>query len=270
MSETPPSLGAQMRADAGVGVAHVHPRAIVAAFSFLTRLPIAQRSFSDAVFAASVAWFPLVGVVLGGAQVLVAWGLPALRYPATFAAVSVMALGAALTGGLHWDGLCDVFDGLGGGRGDRERSLAIMRDSRIGSFGALALVLVLLGKIVMLERLVTVGALGVVFLAPVVARAACALLIVTFPYARSAGLGVVFRAGGDRARALSALLVAVLAVGSVAWPLGSALVVSLLVAWLGGRAVSARLGGLTGDAYGAAIELSELSFLIVAWPLVGA
>lgn len=262
MSETTPS--------ARTGAVLAQLQAPVAAFSFLTRLPTPRRSLPDAALAASVAWFPLVGALLGGLQLLLGRGLFALHYSGTFAAVAVVALGALLTGGLHLDGLCDVVDGLGGGRGDRERSLAIMRDSRIGAFGATALVLVIAGKIAMVQQLLGTSPAWAVVLAPVCARAACALLIVAFPYARSEGLGVVFRAGTGRVRfALALLLAASLTLG-LAPALGSALVATCAVAWLCARWVALRLGGLTGDVYGAAIELSELAFLIAAFPLVGA
>src|SRR5437016_1160273 len=100
-------------------------RPVLTAFAFLTRLPVGGGPLRDADLGRSIAFFPLVGLVLG----LVLTGLASL-----------------LTGGLHLDGVADVFDALGGGRGDRQRMLEIMRDSRIGAHGAAALFLLLLAK----------------------------------------------------------------------------------------------------------------------------
>ena len=92
-----------------------------------------------------------------------------------------------MTGGLHLDGVADVFDGLGGGHGDRERILRIMRDSRIGAHGATALVLVLAVKVAALAELLGRGALWPLVVAPAVARFAVVPLIVLLPYARRGG-----------------------------------------------------------------------------------
>src|SRR3990172_3011497 len=113
-------------------------RDALAALEFLTVLRVRRRdaAFDEAAFAASQAYYPLVGLLIGaiagGAWLALDWALPSP--PAAALAVVVLA---ALSGGLHLDGLADSADGLFGG-GDRERRLAIMRDSRTGSFGALA------------------------------------------------------------------------------------------------------------------------------------
>jgi adenosylcobinamide-GDP ribazoletransferase len=250
-------------------------RAIVTAFAFLTRLPIRLPDDPGAAhdgdaadggdLARSLPFFPLVGAALGavlvGADRLLRGHLaPGLT------AVALVALLAALTGGLHLDGLGDLFDALGGGRGDRARMLAIMRDSRIGAHGAIALTLALLAKVLATAQLVERDASSswALFAAPVVARWAVVPLIVHFRYARPEGLGRAFK---GHARAIHFAGATALTAALLAWtgpaavgPTLAALGVALAVAvWL-----DRRLGGLTGDVYGAAIELAELAWLVAA------
>ena len=119
-------------------------RAFAAALTLLTRVPLGRRVRVNATdVARSLAWLPLVGTALGGAIALAARGLEG-RLDDGPAAVLIVAAWALATGAIHLDGLADSADALGGG--DRERRLAIMRDSQIGSFGALALVLVVVLK----------------------------------------------------------------------------------------------------------------------------
>lgn len=232
------------------------------AFAFLTRLPVRVGAAENADVGRALAFFPVVGLALGMALAAGAWLAGAL--PPGVAAVGLVALLAAATGGLHLDGLADVFDGLGGSHGDRERVLAIMRDSRIGAHGALALLLVVLAKVFAASVALQRGNLWVVALFPAVARWAVVPLIVAFPYVREVGLGSTFKDRGSTVE--------------LAW---STLFVLLMLLWAGIRAVvpaavalatalgfglwmRRRLGGLTGDAYGAAIELAEVAFLTVA------
>jgi adenosylcobinamide-GDP ribazoletransferase len=270
-------------------------RPAAAALAFLTRLPVVPRDVTLAELGRSIAWFPLAGLLLGVISAALAWTAtpldPYLR------AVAIVALGAYLTGGLHLDGVADIADGLGGGRGDRARSLAIMKDSRIGAFGAIALVLLLLAKVHATALVVaatahdgaaspaSLASLWPLVAAPVIARALAATLIVAFPYARPDGLGRAFH---DHARwhhaafalALAAALV-LAAVAASSDTFASVTFASVDVTATQTRAVVAsalaataaltlaawlhrRLGGLTGDAYGAAIETAELAFLVVA------
>ena len=138
------------------------------AFRFLTRLP-GKGDLRDADLGRSCAWFPVPGAVMGG-LVLVGARLAGTHVPPALGAVLVVAALAWMTGGLHLDGVADVFDGLGGGHGDRERILRIMRDSRIGALGATALALVLAAKAAAIAELLGRGALWPLLVAPVVAR----------------------------------------------------------------------------------------------------
>jgi adenosylcobinamide-GDP ribazoletransferase len=241
-------------------------RPLVAAFAFLTRIPVWAGPLRDADLGRSVSFFPLVGLVLG----LVLTGLGALLAGAlepALAATLLVALLAGLTGGLHLDGLADVFDALGGGRGDRKRMLDIMRDSRIGAHGAAALALLLLAKVFAVAQLLERRDLPALLAFPAVGRWAVTPSIVFFPYARAEGLGRAFsgEAGPRQVAASSAIVLGVLvALGPrLLVPAAGALVVATLLAlWL-----RQRLGGLTGDVYGAAIEVAELTMLTLAGAL---
>ncbi len=271
-------------------------RSIAAAFAFLTRVPVPPRALGEgdvasAAIGRSVVWFPLVGAAIGGAQVGVAWLLGG-HLPPALIAVALVALSALLTGGLHLDGLADTFDAWGGGRGDRARTLEIMRDSRIGAHGAVALVLLLAAKIaavadllprtVLLPRFDRItqgdafqhGALWPLFVAPVLARWAVVPLIVFFRYARAEGLGSPFQAHARPIHLAGATIVALGAAiaicvanssfGDTATIIGIAAASALAVALALAGLLDRRLGGLTGDVYGAAIELTELAVLVAA------
>jgi adenosylcobinamide-GDP ribazoletransferase len=250
---------------AAAGAAVKPVRALLAALAFLTRLPLRSREQDASHLGASLVFFPLVGLALGlvlmGAEFLLRGHLTS-----ALIAVALVSLLALLSGALHLDGLSDVFDGLGGGRGDRERTLAIMRDSHIGALGATALVLVVIAKLVAVHGVLERGALLALCAFPVVARFSAVVLVVSFPYARAEGLGKAFH---EQARAVHLVLAALLAAPVLAWAgarCAIAAAVALAVALLFAAWLNRRLGGITGDVCGAAIELAEVAFLVaVAW-----
>jgi adenosylcobinamide-GDP ribazoletransferase len=237
-------------------------KAVVAAFAFLTRLPVWRGPLRDVDLGRSVSFFPLVGLVLGFALTGLAAAL-AGSLPPWLIAVLLATLLAALTGALHLDGFADVFDALGGGRGDRARMLEIMRDSRIGAQGAAALTLLLIAKVAALAQLAERRDLLTLLAFPTVARWLAALVVVLFPYARAEGLGRAFSGEAGHAQAAIATGIAAVAIAVLGTPLilpalGTAAVVLGFAFWL-----HRRLGGLTGDVYGAAIELGEVSMLFL-------
>jgi adenosylcobinamide-GDP ribazoletransferase len=238
-------------------------RPLVAAFAFLTRLPVWSGPLRDQDLGRSVTFFPIVGLVLG----LVLTGLASLVgdvLAPTLAAVVLVSLLAALTGGLHLDGLADVFDALGGARGDRQRMLDIMRDSRIGAHGAAALVLLLLAKVATVAELVARRDLAALLVFPAVARWAVTPAIVFHPYARAEGTGRAFNGEARAWEVAGATAILAVALGAVGVRLvvpavGALATASLFALWL-----RRRLGGLTGDVYGASIELAEVVTLALA------
>jgi adenosylcobinamide-GDP ribazoletransferase len=173
-----------------------------------------------------------------------------------------LAFAALVTGGLHLDGLADWFDAVGGGRGQPARMLEIMRDSRIGAHGASALFLVLSAKLSALSSLQSARLPLALLCAPACARAVAVWLLFAYPNARAEGLGQSFATQVRLRHALLASAFACAALGLFGLAACLPLLLSAAVGLALGAWANARLGGITGDVCGAAIELSELAFLI--------
>ena len=235
---------------------------LLVAFQFLTILPSITRPgriFSPVEMGRSVAFFPLVGLVLGG----ILLGIDSLlRYflQPQLAAVLVVAAWLLLTRALHFDGFLDIFDGLFGGF-TPERRLEIMKDSRVGAFGVAAGALLLFSKTFSIVDLVDRPA--AFLLAPVLARWAMAVAIFAFPYAREKGLG---REMKDNLGWLQVIFASLLTL-AVTWFLAGwwglfLCGLILLVLVLAARYMLRLLPGLTGDSYGFLCELTELVVLV--------
>lgn len=235
---------------------------VIAAFGLLTRLPLPAITVPPSPRAAW-AW-PVVGAAVGALAATAASAALALGLPPGVAAALALLTAALLTGGLHEDGLSDTADGLLGGQ-TRERRLEIMKDSRIGSHGALALLLVTLIRWSALATLIGAGHHWAALIAAgALSRAPMAVLIAALPNARGTGLshhtGKPPRRAVFSALALAALVV-LLATGGHApvLLLGAALTTALLA-----RAAKARIGGQTGDILGASQQLAEAAILALA------
>ncbi len=230
------------------------------ALLFLTRLnPPVRRdpSFRSEDLVRSFAFFPLVGCIIGGLQALTG-GILAAVLPATLAAAWVMAFGTWLTRGFHLDGLADVADGLGGAY-EPKRRLQIMKDSRVGAFGVMALVLVLILKVTAFAELLSSARWSAMVVIPVCSRQAMVLCAAWGRYARSeGGLGKAFVEGvGRKELWISGLLTAGLLLGlSGVHGLGYAGLL-VIVAWGAARLSDGWLGGITGDLLGAVNEVVE-------------
>jgi len=232
---------------------------LLVALGFLTRIPVPGDVFArPGAQARSLAWYPLVGVLLGCVLGVIAWALQ--TSPPWLAAALLVSAWAWLTGGLHLDGLADSADAWAGGMGDRERTLAIMKDPRSGPAGVVALVLLLLLKFAALAS-VPAPAWLPLLLAPLLARAALTAAFLGTPYVRAQGLGAPL-ADAPRVAGMFALL-ATCALVIVA---GRAAMLAMLVAigvfWGWRRACLRRLGGMTGDTCGALAEVIEVAVLI--------
>jgi adenosylcobinamide-GDP ribazoletransferase len=237
-------------------------RPLAAAVAFLTRVPVAAR-LTQGEMARGAMLFPLVGAALGllvgGAAVLLADALP----PVAAASLAV-ALEAVLTGALHLDGLADSVDGLAAR--EREQALAIMHDPALGAYGGSALTLELVAKVAALSDLVEGQEVGLVAAAYAVSRAAPLPLAAALPYARAGeGTGRLLAERLSARRALAGLLLAAALAGAAAGAWAAAGLVCLLaVDGIVGLTARSRLGGVTGDVMGAAIELTAALALAVA------
>ncbi len=240
------------------------------ALRFLTRLPVgAAARLPAGALAASAPMFPLVGALIGAAGGLVFALAAGLGLPPMLAALLAVAAQILLTGGLHEDGLADVADGFGGGR-TRADKLLILRDPRIGSFGAIALVLALLariGALAALERPALVAA--VLIAAGGASRATLPVIMASLAPARTEGLA----AGAGRPhplRAAAGLAIATLAALALLPPAlaGAGLITAAVAALIIARLARHQIGGHTGDVLGAAQQLAEIGFLLAATTLV--
>lgn len=237
----------------------------LAAIQFLTIAPpIIRRPFSAREIGGAVAYFPLVGAILG-ALLAISDALLAGIFPSPVRSALLLSLWVLLTGALHLDGFLDSLDGLLGG-GTPENRLAIMRDERVGAFALAGGILLLLLKFSALLSMPERWAALVI--APTLSRWGMSLAIVAFPYARSEGLGRVMK---DHATWLHASAAALTAL-AIAWFYGQRsglilLAVSALTVILVARSVLKRIPGLTGDIYGALNELLEVLTLLT-WEIL--
>ncbi|MBE3581689.1 MAG: adenosylcobinamide-GDP ribazoletransferase [Thermoanaerobacteraceae bacterium] len=243
--------------------------AFLVALKFLTRIPLKSGDNTGEAWQQSVAYFPLVGLVLG-LILAAAWQALSLLVPDLPRAGLVLALAVFLSGGLHLDGFIDSMDGLFSGR-DRERILAIMKDSHVGAHGVTAVVTLLVLKFSLLAalpsgnlRLAGLPLPPPLVLMPVLSRWAMVPALTCFPYARKEGMGSLFQAGRGRRNLFSATLVAALVAWFIMGPAGLFyLLLAALVSLGWCRWVRRLLGGLTGDTYGALAEIVEVFFLAV-------
>ncbi len=236
---------------------------LIIAFGFLTRLPLPRVEMGAEDFAAAIRYYPIVGLVIGLIVAAAGW-LGTLVDPWTGACAALLTW-IAVTGALHLDGLADLADGLGAAHGDRTRLLAVMADPHIGSFGVVAIVGQMLAKLVLLHA---VGVGWALILIPFAARMGPLVWARLLPPLRAGGLGAAV-AGAVRARDLLGWVL-LLALAAVAVPALIALPPFVLgvAAWL-----RRTLGGVTGDAHGAGIEIVETGLLLalaVAGAVAGA
>lgn len=232
-------------------------RALLAALGFLTRVPVPSSVFDGTTRSAQLAWYPAVGALIGAAL----WGLGWLLSPTPplLGAALLLAAWVALTGGLHLDGLADSADAWIGGLGDRERTLAIMKDPRSGPMGVTAVVLVLLLKFASLASMPLPSA--ALWLAPLAGRTVLTAAFLGTPYVRSGGMGSAL-VQAPRGACAAALVLAALWALLAGWGGVRTLVVATVV-FLGWRiACVRRLGGITGDTCGALAELVEATVLV--------
>ena len=237
-------------------------RAFAAAVTLLTRVPLGNRVVvAESDIARSLAWLPLVGVGLGGAVALAARGLSG-RLDVWPAAVLIVAAWALATGAIHLDGLADSADAMGAR--DRVRRLEVMRDPRLGSFGVLALVFVVVLKIALVAAVLARGHNLWLLAIPAVARAAASALSAGLPYAREQGTGAALISAGSRLERLAVALATGIVVALACARMRGLLAIAAaaLVAVIVGRLAQRRIGGITGDILGATIELAECAALL--------
>lgn len=250
-------------------------RRMATAATFLTRLPLIARCASGdpLELGHSARWFPLIGCVVGAIGGAIYLGAAAIWAPGLAALIALAAM-VLVTGAFHEDGWADAFDGLFGGW-TVERRLEIMRDSRIGTYGALSLLLLLAAKWQALASLPPAEAFPVLVAAHAMARWSTLVLARSLPYVReqgpmkpvASGIGAVELGIGT----LSAVLVlSLLATCSSLWLVALGTAATLVLMAGAALLFRARIGGITGDCLGAANQAIELLWLLMAAALLAA
>ena len=241
---------------------------LFAAIGFLTI--VTTPTLRDGALASARQWFPFVGLGIGVALAVLDWGLNRGFWaitggefpPLLLAALLVTSL-IVLTRALHLDGFMDTCDGLFGGA-DAGRRLEIMRDPHVGAFAVAGAICLLLITTTTLIALPAWDRLFALLIVPCLSRWAMVATMAVFPYARREdGLGSAFFAGGTRIQTLIATVLAVVAAIVFAGPTGIVLLaVAGATALVVGRYATSRLGGVTGDVYGAVNELATMAMLV--------
>lgn len=239
---------------------------LLAAFIFLTRLPLPFKGeLKSATLAASTAFFPLVGLVLGGLLAGIFY-LLLLFLPLSISLISILILYVLFTGALHLDGFMDTLDGLGC-NGDREKKLAVMKDSRVGAFGAAGVSLLFLLKFFLLWELgQKVSLIPLIIVLPALSRWSMVIAMFRSSYPRrEGGVGQAF----VELISLREISLATFSAGAILWcffayQVWYFFIVILLFALLQKYYFKKQLGGVTGDMLGFINETSEICFLFLA------
>ncbi len=243
-------------------------REFIAALRFLTTIPVpgAMKLFTPEELGermiVGAAYFPLVGLLLSLLLWLLSMVAASFVPPLVLAALLVIAL-VLLTGGLHLDGLMDTCDGLFGGH-TRERKMEIMRDSRVGSFGVLGGICLLLLKFVCLASLPVHALPSALLIALPVSRWCMTLALQRFPSARTSGLGNLFHQAVTLWHVFAAACIAIFVVVLVGQEIGlAALLLATGLTFALGFWLTHELNGLTGDSYGSIAEVTETFILLL-------
>jgi adenosylcobinamide-GDP ribazoletransferase len=235
---------------------------LINAFTFLTIVPVlTKRVREEADFGRATAFYPLVGGIIGGLLVLLFLMTDSI-WTAFAVNVLIVAGWAILTGGLHLDGLSDTADGFLGGK-SREEKLAIMKDSRIGAYGVIAICLALFLKVALLGEISGLRFIDALLLAPILGRWTMVLLIQFYSTSSTSVLGQLVKQHSGWLEFTVATATALLA-AILLFQLWGLIIFLFLAATCAiiGNLVTNRLGGLTGDIYGAACEISEILVLL--------
>ena len=244
---------------------------------FLTRIFVVKQSvWTEDSFGQSVKYFPAVGAILGIICAGVVGAINLLHLPLFTGAIGFASL-IILTGGIHCDGLMDSADGLFSGR-EREKILDIMKDSRAGSFGVVAMILIAVietSTLIELALLATWFLCAAIYSAPIIARLMMVVTIGAFPYARPTGMGKAFAKFTTRRTIIFAAgetLLLLLPLGFISKIFflcaAAATLIALIVTWKFATFSTEKIGGVTGDIYGAVTTLAEL-FVLITFLMIG-
>jgi adenosylcobinamide-GDP ribazoletransferase len=242
---------------------------LLTALQFLTAIPISAKHSEDKDMARSIVYFPIVGLSIGLIAALCAKTMMALDINEFAINGLLVVILIIITGGLHLDGLADTFDALVSGK-TRDEMLNIMRDPHIGTMGVLALASTLLLKFSFLFCVEAQAKGAVLVLMCVLSRWSMVAAMAAFPYARKEGKARLFFEGTDRVKLILATLFTVAIAAAIFGMRGIVIFAAVAIAaYIFGRIVSRKIGGMTGDTLGAMSELTEIVALFGICALKG-
>ena len=242
-------------------------KTLTLAVHFLTRIPTPfEVDYSPERLNAASRYYPLVGAIIGIVAAL-AFGIANLVLPTIVAVLIATAATALLTGAFHEDGLADTFDGISGAY-DRARSLEIMTDSRIGTFGALALIIVISAKVAALSSLPdTTTIITALIAAHIISRTSTVIVMATSRYAKPDGIAGPQDQPLRPINTIIATLTALITIAALAFFLSPTAALLATAGAITGHILirlyfQPRLGGHTGDTLGATQQITELAIYI--------
>lgn len=243
-------------------------KAFLIGLQFLTRLKLVEQTkWEMEDFGRSVLYFPLVGLVIGLFMAII-WLVGYQYIDSLLLTLLLVIFEFLFTGGLHADGFMDTCDGLFSGR-DRERKLAIMKDSRVGSNGVVGFVFLTLLKWQFLFHIPPAFMTDVLLMIPILSRYGMTLSITAFPYARPEGMGKVFAGYAPARTPQITTCLAFLPVFVLGWHYLIYLGFTVLLTLLLNSYCTKHLGGVTGDTYGFVCESTELLLLLIMVLTIG-
>lgn len=240
----------------------------LAALRFLTTIPLPWvREVRPEELGRSTGYFPVVGIIIGLILVGLSW-LFGLFLPSPLVYVLLVVSSVVISGAIHLDGFVDTCDGIAGHKTPEER-WQVMSDSRVGGFGIIGVVLLLLVKYVALGNVPPALLMLTLVLMPVISRWAMVYAIFAYPYAKPLGLGVVVKQGTRWPKFLMATLITLVVAYVLARLMGVAIMLGIwIIAMVMAGYFKRKFSGLTGDTYGAINEVAEVSVLILVSFLV--
>jgi len=232
--------------------------------TFFTRIPIKNVHYSEEQWVKGIKYTPFVGAIIGGILCLVGFLLHHLIHQDVLSLLMLL-LYIGITGGLHLDGLSDTSDGIFSNR-SKERILEIMKDSRIGAFGVISLILLLIGYFVMFTH----GTILTLFLFPIVGRSVAIISCRYSGYAREEGMGKVFIEHAKKNDAFylvlfTSLLLIVSLLYFKQWEIVISILLTYFISIRITKRISSKIDGITGDVIGFMIEVSQIIFLILSY-----
>jgi len=237
---------------------------IICAVQFLTRIPLPfEIDLSEKDFGKSIAYAPLVGAIIG-AIICMVYYLISLSGVRSVAVIMAFATYVVITGALHIDGLGDTFDGLFSNK-NKDRMLEIMRDSRMGTNGIVAIFFVLITNIFALTEISKTSILLILFVMPIIGRLGTITSVSFSKYARPSGMGGVFINNCGWAEFLIGLIITALfgylVIGFWIFP---SILICIIFSFIAIAFSKSKIDGMTGDTCGAVCEICQMLFLVFA------